>query len=111
MKNLNKHISTIALIMTASVLAAPVFAQSSGTATEATTEMPMAEGQAAADMEMMKNKGENHMMGDGEGGMPMMKMMKERQEKMDAHMGKMESSMSNIEALLKELVDLQKNGS
>ncbi len=48
------------------------------------------------------------MMGGGMEGMPMMKMMQERQAMMQAHMMKMETHMANIEALLQQLVELQK---
>lgn len=48
------------------------------------------------------------MEGKQRGGMPMMHMMEERQTMMDAHMKKMETHMENIEALLRQLVELQK---
>ena len=59
------------------------------------TETPMAGGQ----MPMMQGQ---------PGGMPMMQMMQERHAMMQAHMTKMETHMANIEALLQQLVELQK---
>jgi len=43
----------------------------------------------------------------GMGGMPMMKKMQGKQAMMQAHMSKMETHLANIEALLKQLVELQ----
>lgn len=69
------------------------------------TETPMAGGQ----MPMMAGqKGGMPMMGGNMEGMPMMQMMQERQAMMQAHMTKMETHMANIEALLQQLVELQK---
>ncbi|HID72422.1 TPA: hypothetical protein EYP38_00655 [Candidatus Micrarchaeota archaeon] len=63
------------------------------------TAMPMMQGQ----------RGHIPMMGNPQGGgMPMMKMMQERQAMMQAHMKKMETHLANIEALLKQLVELNR---
>ena len=43
----------------------------------------------------------------GMGGMPMMQMMQEKQAMMKQHMTTMETHLANIEALLKQLVELQ----
>ena len=43
----------------------------------------------------------------GMGGMPMMKMMQEKQAMMKNHMTTMETHLANIETLLKQLVELQ----
>lgn len=40
--------------------------------------------------------------------MPMMEMMQQRHAMMDTHMKKMETHMANVEALLEQLVELQK---
>jgi hypothetical protein len=50
------------------------------------------------------------MMGGNNGDMAKMEMMQEKQAKMKQHMQSMETKLGNIEALLQELVDLQKNG-
>ena len=50
------------------------------------------------------------MMGGNNDDMPKMKMMQEKQAEMKQHMQSMETKLGNIEALLQELVDLQKNG-
>lgn len=49
------------------------------------------------------------MMDGKQGGMPMMEMMQKKQDAMQEHMQKMETHMVNIEAMLKELVQLQKS--
>jgi type IV secretory pathway protease TraF len=56
-----------------------------------------------------------HMMRSQQGGMPMMQgqqggmpMMQQRHTMMQEHMKTMETHMANIEALLKQLVELQK---
>lgn len=66
-----------------------------GTTSEA---MPIMQGQQGA-MPMMHSQ---------QGGMPMMQMMQQRQAMMQEHMKKMETHMSNVEGLLKQLVELQK---
>ena len=69
------------------------------------TQMPMAS-------EQMPMKGDQPgtmpMMGGNMGNMPMMQMMQKRHAMMQAHMLKMETHMANIEALLGQLVELQK---
>lgn len=66
--------------------------------------MPMMGGQPGE----MKGQGNMPMMAGGMEGMPMMKMMQERHAVMQAHMVKMETHMANVEALLTQLVELQK---
>ena len=62
-------------------------------------------------MGMMGGKhGGMGMMGEINGGTPKMEMMQEKQAEMKQHMQSMETKLGNIEALLQELVDLQKNG-
>jgi len=73
------------------------------------TSLPVLAHQNDASMDGMQGQGMGGMQGHNKGGMPMMEMMKERQAMMQEHMGKMETSLSNIEALLQQLVDLQKN--
>jgi hypothetical protein len=61
-------------------------------------------------MGMMGGKqGGMGMMGGSNGGMPKMEMMQEKQAEMKQHMQSMDTKLGNIEALLQELVDLQKN--
>lgn len=64
--------------------------------------MPMKQGK----MQMMNHE-QGQMM---KGGMGMMnpEMMQQKQEMMKKHMATMETRMANIEALLRELVELQK---
>jgi hypothetical protein len=60
-------------------------------------------------MGMMSGKqGGMGMMGGSKGNMS--NMMQEKQAEMKQHMQTMETKLGNIEALLQELVDLQKNG-
>ena len=75
-----------------------------GKAVKTSTEKPMAGGQ----MPMMAGQKGGMPMMQGQGNMPMMKMMQERHTMMQAHMRKMETHMANIEDLLKQLVELQK---
>ena len=48
------------------------------------------------------------MMGRGQGGRPMMQMMQARHAEMTTHRQAMEKRLANIEALLQELIKLQK---
>ena len=66
--------------------------------------VPMGQGQG---MPMMQGGG-MPMMGGNMGHMPMMQMMQQRHVMMQAHMQRMETHMANIEALLEQLVELQK---
>lgn len=65
--------------------------------------MPMM-GTNGAAMPMMGGSGSRA----GQGGMPMMGMMKQRQAAMQQHMATMEQHLANIEKLLGQLVELQK---
>jgi len=83
--------------------------------TDTTSQMPMTSGQnpmmsnQQGNMPMMSNQqGNMPMMGGNMDSMPMMKMMQERHAMMQAHMVRMETHMANIEALLGQLVELQK---
>jgi len=49
------------------------------------------------------------MMGGNQNGMSMMQHMQQRQAMMQVHMVKMETHMENIDASLKQLVELSKN--
>ncbi len=58
---------------------------------------------------MPMNNGKMKMMQGGEmGGMMSPEMMKQKQAMMQKHMATMEQRLANIEALMKELVELQK---
>ena len=70
--------------------------------------MPMMQGQPGGMPMMQGQPGGMPMMQGQPGGMPMMQMMQERHAMMQAHMTKMETHMANIEALLQQLVELQK---
>ena len=77
--------------------------------------MPML-GNQQGGMPMMGNQqGSMPMMGNRQGGMPMMgnrhKMMQSMMSMKQQHMQKMENHLANIEALLRELVVIQKNKS
>ena len=100
-----KKVTTMAMVML--FVSFPVMADSDHSKEEAgastSTKMPMASGQ----MPMMGNQPGNMPMTQGQG-MPMMQMMQERHAMMQAHMQKMETHMANIEALLEQLVELQK---
>jgi hypothetical protein len=50
----------------------------------------------------------NRMMNGPERGMPMMQMMQQKQAMMQEHVKNTERHLANIEALLKQLVELQK---
>ena len=71
-------------------------------------QMPMMAGQQGGMPMMQGQPGGMPMMQGQQGGMPMMQMMQERHAMMQAHMTKMETHMANIEALLRQLVELQK---
>ena len=71
-------------------------------------QMPMTQGQQGGMPMMQGQSGGMPMMQGQPGGMPMMQMMQERHAMMQAHMTKMETHMANIEALLQQLVELQK---
>ena len=121
MKTVNKTLAAVVLTSAVSMISIPAFATSDSANT-----MPMAAGQAGMANMQGGNMQSGNMpgMGDMKGqkgmdGMPMMggmggenggmmKKMEERQAKMQAHMEKMEKSFGNIEALLAELVALQK---
>ena len=67
------------------------------------------QGRHQGGMGMMSGKqGGMGMMGGSKGNMS--NMMQEKQAEMKQHMQTMETKLGNIEALLQELVDLQKNG-
>ena len=70
--------------------------------------MPMMQGQSGGMPMMQGQPGGMPMMQGQPGGMPMMQMMQERHAMMQAHMTKMETHMANIEALLQQLVEMQK---
>lgn len=71
------------------------------TAMASTTGETEIEGYGPGSMPMMQGQ-------QGQGGMPMMNMMREKQAMMQTHMKTMETHMANIEALLQQLVELQK---
>ncbi len=101
----------IAGLMTAAI-ALPVYADSEGThdQPENGNGMMMGGGQQGP-MPMMGRgpRGGMPMMGGGpRGGMPMMQMMERKQAMMRQHMQTVEQRLGNIEALLRELVALQK---
>ena len=73
--------------------------------TDKASQMPMTRGQNPM---MVNQQGNMPMMGGNMESMPMMKMMQERHAMMQANMVKMEAHMANIEALLGQLVELQK---
>jgi len=74
-----------------------------------TSQTPTAGGQMPG---MMGQQGQmpmkNRMMNGQGRGMPMMQMMQQKQAMMQEHMKKTEGHLANIEALLKQLVELQK---
>lgn len=70
--------------------------------------MPMMQSQQGGMPMMQGQHGGMPMMQGQQGGMPMMQMMQQRHAMMDEHMRKMEVQLSNIESLLKQLVELQK---
>jgi hypothetical protein len=71
--------------------------------------MGMMQGNRGGMPMMGGNQGGMPMMHGNKGGMPMMMKMQQKQAMMQAHMLKMETHLANIEALLKELVELSKN--
>ena len=77
-----------------------------------TGNMPMMRGYPVGMMPMMVGGNQGGMMpmmmGSNQGGMPMMKMMQQKQAMMKNHMKIMETRLANIEALLQQLVELQK---
>lgn len=66
------------------------------------------EGYGPGSMPMMQGQGGMPMMRGQQGNMPMMNMMREKQAMMQTHMKTMETRLANIEALLQQLVELQK---
>ena len=113
MKNLKIiAVSTFAAVISISVIAdenhkseAPI-----KLAENTTQSMPMMGGGQGGMPMMGGNQGGMGMMHGNKGGMPPMMMnMQQKQAMMQAHMVKMETHMANIEALLKELVELSKN--
>ena len=106
MKNITK-VMTMAVLMVFVPLSAMADTghQPEASQTNMASKMPMTSGQKP----MMSNQqGDMPMMGGNMDSMPMMKMMQERHAMMQAHMVKMETHMANIEALLGQLVELQK---
>ncbi len=71
-------------------------------------QMPMMRGQQGQMPMMYGQQGRMPMMYGQQGQMPMLQLMQQRHAVADAHMKKMEQHMANIEALLKQLVELQK---
>jgi len=94
-----------ALALSGALLVAPV-------ATALADEGAAAQAQAAAKGEMSGMQGTMPMGGmqgmQAKGGMMSPEMMATKQEMMKEHMTKMEDHMANIEALLRELVELNK---
>ncbi|HFD86237.1 MAG TPA: hypothetical protein ENJ35_01005 [Gammaproteobacteria bacterium] len=70
--------------------------------------MPMMNGPQGGMPMMNGPQGGMPMMRGGRGGMPMMQMMQKKQAMMQQHMRTVEGRLANIEALLKQLVALQK---
>lgn len=113
----------VAIILTSSMIA-PVFADSEGTHDDPMQStikhqnggmmggpqggMPMMNGTQGGMPMMNGPQGGMPMMRGGRGGMPMMQMMQKKQAMMQQHMRTVEGRLANIEALLKELVALQK---
>ncbi len=71
-------------------------------------QMPMMQGQQGQMPMMYGQQGYMPMMYGQQGQMPMLQLMQQRHAVADEHMKKMEQHMANIEALLKQLVELQK---
>jgi len=107
----------------AAAIAVPVYADSEGTHDQPENgngmmmgggqqgPMPMMGRGPRGGMPMMGGgpRGGMPMMGGGpRGGMPMMQMMERKQAMMRQHMQTVEQRLGNIEALLRELVELQK---
>ncbi|RUM94548.1 MAG: hypothetical protein DSZ28_02620 [Thiothrix sp.] len=63
---------------------------------------------ASSQMPEMNQQGQMPGMMGQPGQMPMMQMMQQKQAMMQEHMKKTEGHLANIEALLKQLVELQK---
>jgi hypothetical protein len=105
---MNTKSKTLLAGIVATSLLVPVFADSEGTHDEP---MRPANGMNMPGQGMMMNgpQGGMPMMRGRQGGMPpMMQMMQQKQAMMQQHMQVVEGRLANIEALLKELVSLQK---
>ena len=105
MKSINKLMTMAVLVVSVPLSAmADTGHHPEESQTNTASQMPMTSGQKPM---MSIQQGNMPMMGADMDSMPMMKMMQERHAMMQAHMVKMETHMSNIEALLGQLVELQ----
>lgn len=111
--NFNRKVTMMKLIkmstaaMLASIISISAVADENhhpGEDQAAASQMPAAGGQ----MPKMNQQGPMAGMMGQQGQMPMMQMMHQKQAMMQEHMKKTEGHLANIEALLKQLVELQK---